>query len=163
MIDKLDTAVVEPTYNWQIDLATPTTKLVKGVDGLYRFDNVQESSTGHNVITTAGIQEIIALLTGTGTAFTHLAIGSGTTSASSGQTALVSEQRRDTFTSEVISTDRITWQYLLPSTDLNGTTFGEAGVFNAASAGTMLNRYTYPPFTKTSGIQALYTVALTIS
>lgn len=163
MINNLDLAVVRKSYNWQIDLAPASADLRKRDDGLLEFVNTIDKQNGHNVITTAGIEEIIALLTSGGSAFTHLAVGSGTTTASSGQTALVNETTRSTFTNEVVSTDRITWQYLLPATASNGVTLAEAGVFNSASGGTMLNRYTYTAFTKNSGIQALYTVVLTIS
>lgn len=163
MIDNVDNQVIKKSYNWQIDLSPSATRLTRGDDGLLRFDYVDQTQSGHNVITTAGIQEIVNLMTGSGSAFTHFAIGSGSTSASSGQTALVTETTRALFTNEIISTDRITWQYLLPATASNGVTLSEAGVFNDASAGTMLNRYTYTSFTKNSGIQALYTVVLTIS
>ena len=163
MIKQLDKAVVQATYNWTIETAPAGAKAERDSNGLLRFTSPIVTLRDHNVVTTAGLSEIISLITGSGTAFTHFAIGSDNTAAAAGQTALLSEEGRSTFTSTVLGSSSVTWQYLLPATELNGTNLYEAGIFNAASGGTMLNRYTYSVVEKTSAIQALYTVVLTIS
>ena len=69
---------------------------------------------------------------------------------------------RDALTSSVLSTTQLVLQYLEPSTANNGQVFREAGVFTAASGGTMFNRWVHTAITKASSIQILYSVTITV-
>lgn len=99
--------------------------------------------------TQAALGEISGLAgnTGSKTAFTYLALGSGSTAFASSQTALVTEitanglarhaatvsQEDTTYTDDTL---QLTYQW----TATGSQTVKEAGVFNAASSGTMAAR-----------------------
>lgn len=81
------------------------------------------------------------------TAMSHIAVGTTNTAPVVGNTALAAEAARAALTSTTVTANKVTYQ----------TTFGpgvgtgalvESGVFNAASAGTMLNRGVFPVINK---------------
>ncbi|TDA41335.1 MAG: hypothetical protein DSO07_05130 [Thermoproteota archaeon] len=104
-----------------------------------------------NIITNAGIASIIRLIFSglTDTKFGYLAIGSGTTTESATDTALVQEIKRKaatiTQTTTSISGDTAQVSATFSSSDgLTGTAnVCEAGIFNASTGGTMLARKTF--------------------
>jgi len=96
-------------------------------------------------ITTAGLAEISGLAgdTGSKTAFTALAYGTGTTAAASSQTALVTEVARAAATVSQETTTATDDTLQLTKAFTIGGTYSviEYGVFNnATSGGTMLAR-----------------------
>lgn len=102
-----------------------------------------------NLITTAGLALVAQLVTGLGTAFSHMAIGTSTTAAAIGDTALGLEAGRVTLTSKDATSGTVAYIGDFPAGTGTGTIV-EAGVFNASSGGTMLNRTVFSPVTKTA-------------
>lgn len=115
---------------------------------------------GHNLVTVAGRNQIRDLLyaAGAGTPITHFAIGTGSTAVAAADTALVAEVQREEVSQFTAASQLLTIAYFLPSTDLNGQTLREAGLFNASAAGTMHARYVFATaISKTSSIAVTFT------
>jgi hypothetical protein len=108
------------------------------------FGNVkQEMST--NIVVNTGLAYIISRMKdATATAASHIAIGTGTTAAAATQTALITESARVALASSTIVTTTVTGdalQYVATFPAGTGTAaITEAGIFNAASVGTMIAR-----------------------
>jgi hypothetical protein len=99
----------------------------------------------HNLVVNTGLAQIISRLKDATTAVTsHMAVGTGTTPAAATQTTLITETARVALTSTTIVTTTIandSIQYVATFSPGTGTgALAEAGLFNAASAGTMLAR-----------------------
>lgn len=114
--------------------------------------NVKEQQD-HNLVVDAGLAYIASRMKdATATAMSHMAVGTGTTAAADAQTALVTESARVALTSTTIVTTTVandSIQYVAtfnPGTATAAIT--EAGLFNAASAGTMLARTVFPVINK---------------
>ena len=103
--------------------------------------------TTHNLVVDDGLNLIANLLAGSGTAPTHMAIGSDYTNPDPSDTALGSELARVAFTSETVTDNTITWVGTYGPGVGTGTV-QEAGIFNASSGGTMLSRLTHGAFAK---------------
>ncbi len=115
-----------------------------------------------NLVVNPGLEFIVSRMIDTSDAvMSHMAIGTGTTAASAAQTALVTESARVALTSSTIVTTTVTndsAQYVATFGPGEGTAaITEAGIFNAASAGTMLARTVFPVINK----GALDTLSLT--
>jgi hypothetical protein len=100
-----------------------------------------------NIITNAGIAEMVKLVFGLGgTAFGYIAIGTGTAAESATDTALAAEIKRKaaskTQTTTTVTGDTCLLSATFSSADgLTGTSaVTEAGVFNAATGGVLLAR-----------------------
>jgi hypothetical protein len=95
-------------------------------------------------VTNSGKAEIAGLggNTGSPTAFTYLAYGTGSTAFAATQTALVTQSQRAaatvsrTTTTVTNDTLQLTYSFSITTTE----TITEVGIFNAASSGTMLAR-----------------------
>lgn len=97
--------------------------------------------TQHNLVVNDGLNLIRDLLDGDAVSgITHLAVGTGTTAVSAAQTALVTQVFRDALTSKTSNAQQLVVSYYLASGSANGNTLAEAGLFNAAAAGTMFAR-----------------------
>jgi hypothetical protein len=78
----------------------------------------------------------------------YIALGTGTTAAASGQTALVTELDRNAATySHSSGTQTFTFTATFAAGDATGA-ITEAGVFNASSSGTMLDRVVFSVINK---------------
>ena len=123
--------------------------------------NVKQQDS-KNLVVDTGLAFIVSRMIGTTAAvMSHMAVGTGTTAAAAAQTALVTESARVALTSSTIVTTTVSndsVQYV--------ATFGpgvataaitEAGLFNAASVGTMLARTVFSVINK----GALDTLTLT--
>lgn len=127
----------------------------KGVLQLTLIDeagNVKSTDT-HNLVVNTGLAYIASRLKDASeTVMTHMGIGSGTTAAAAADTALGSQLARVVIDSTTIVTTSVTGdsvQYV--ATFAAGTGTGavtEAGIFNAASGGTMLSRTVFPVINK---------------
>jgi hypothetical protein len=124
---------------------------------------------GHNILVNTGIQLLLDLLVGAGgTAFNnanaYIGIGTSNTAPAAGQTDLLGTSARKlmdlTFPSR--SGQTMTWRCTFTTSEGNFA-IQEAGIFNAAVAGTMLNRLLAPLGTKTSATTLQVTATLTIS
>lgn len=119
---------------------------------LIRNGEVIEKREIKNTITNASLAEISGLVgnTGSKTAFTYLAVGTGTTAAAATNTALEAEivdtglERAAATVSQVTTTVTNDTLQLLKSWTATGVkAITEVGAFNAASNGTMLGRQVF--------------------
>jgi hypothetical protein len=91
-------------------------------------------------VTNIGLAEMANLVIGGGTAFSYIAIGTGTTAATVGDTALETEVQRESATTSRVTTntsnDTSQWVYTFNFSGAAAIT--EYGVLNADTAGTLL-------------------------
>lgn len=101
----------------------------------------------HNLIVNAGLAEMSGLLLTDvgGTAFDYIAIGVGTTAADAADTTLETESMREAGTGTQTTTTVTDDTAHLEASFSIGSTLAitEAGILNAASVGTLLNRQTF--------------------
>lgn len=97
---------------------------------------------GHNLVTAAGLNLLRDRLRGSALVdpLSHFAVGTGSTAAAAGDTALQTEVFRDVYTQVTLGTASIVIRYYLGPNDANGHTLQEAGLLNAAAAGTLYAR-----------------------
>jgi len=122
--------------------------------GEQKIDNLVVA-TGKNIIASR-------LLGNTTPTPSHMAIGSSSTAAATGQTALLGELGRVAFDSTSRSSNVNTYIATFPA----GTGTGavqEAGIFNAGSSGDMLCRTTFSVVNKAAGDSIIITWNLTVA
>ena len=95
-----------------VEKETDTIKeVVKATDNVeikqFRDGEVIAERSVHNLVVTAGLTEVALLLRGSGTAFGYVAIGTGTTAAVIGDTALETEIQRGAATTGGSGADEI--------------------------------------------------------
>lgn len=119
----------------------------------------------HNLVVTAGRNLIRDLLNNTGPAgLTHIALGTSATAANSAQTELVAEVHRDAITQRLTDVGQLTLTLYVSTTQANGNTLREVGLFNATPAGTMYARVVLASaIIKTSAIAVTFTWTLTFT
>ena len=132
--------------------------VVRGEDG-----NVTQDFTIPNLVVDTGLDYIASRMKdATATAMTHMAVGSGTTAAAAGQTALVTEVARVALTSSTVTGESIA--YVASYAAGTGTgALTEAAILNAASSGTMLCRTVFSVINKGAGDTMTVTWTITIS
>ena len=133
--------------------------------------------TGHVVvaINDAVVQEIPNLVVTTGKAFvasrmkdttdgamSHMAVGTDSTAAAAGDTALGTEAGRVTLTSTVVSANEITYVATFPAGTATAA-LTEAGIVNASSGGSLLCRTVFAVLNKSSSDAMTITWAITAS
>ena len=121
-----------------------------------------------NLVVTTGKQHIaakIAATTNSPVSMTHMAIGTGSTSPTAGDTTLGTEAGRVALSNTVVSTNTITYTATFPAGTGTATSPGiqEAAIFNNSSGGTMLCRTTFPSVAKASGDSIAITWVVTVS
>jgi hypothetical protein len=110
--------------------------------------NVKDTFDLKNIVTSVGKAWIAAMMAATPPALmSNMAIGTGTTAADPSQTTLVTESSRVVLSSTVVNTNTVTYTATFGAGQGTGAVT-EAGIFNAASAGTMLNRTTFSAINK---------------
>ena len=128
--------------------------------------NVKESREIKNLVVTAGLTFICSRMAGTSAdVMSHMALGSSTTAASAGQTDLVSILgSREALDSSTPSANTIAYVSSFEAGEGTGAVT-EAGVFNAASSGTMLCRTVFPVVNKQADdtMSVTWTITLTAS
>ena len=116
-----------------------------------------------NLVVTAGKGYVASRMKDTSaTAMSHMAIGTGSTAAAAGNTALGSESARTALTSTTVSSADIVYV----DTFAAGTGTGaitEAGIFNASSGGTMLCRTVFSVVNKGASDAMTITWTVTVS
>ena len=117
-----------------------------------------------NLVVDAGENHIADRLstTPTGAAMGWMAIGTGSTAAAFGDTALGAETDRNALTSATDSGNVVTYVGTWAAGDGTNATLREAGIFNAASVGTMLARVVYTLIDKQAGDTLTITWTVTI-
>ena len=116
-----------------------------------------------NLVVTAGKNYVASRIKDASvTAMSHMAVGSGTTAAAAGNTALGSELGRVSLTSTAVSNAVVTYT----ATFAAGTGTGavtEAGILNASSSGTMLCRTVFSVVNKGANDSMTVTWTVTVS
>ena len=117
--------------------------------------NTKEVRKVDNLIVNGGLALLASRLKdASATVPSHMAVGIGTASAAGSQTALVSESARVAFSSSTIVTTNVTsdsLQYVATfGAGVATGTLTEAGIFNAATSGTMFSRTVFAAINKTA-------------
>jgi len=145
------------------DETTDSTDNVKivllGPDG-----EVKQEEKLHNLITTAGRNELVARWDDGTAQPTHMAIGTGATAAAAGDTTLQTELDRNALTSRVADANVITMVGDWAAGDGTGA-ITEAGILSASSSGTLFARAVFSTINKAAGdtLQITWTFTLTVS
>ena len=118
-----------------------------------------QKQTHHNLVVNAGLNLIRDLLDGDAVnGLTHFAVGTGTAAVLATDTTLGNEVSREAVTLRTSNAQELVISYYLASGTANSNTLSEAGLFNAASAGTMFARVKLSPtIAKTSAIAVTFT------
>ncbi len=125
--------------------------------------NVKDQRAIKNLVVSAGKTFIASRMVGTSQAImSHMAIGTGTTTPAVAQTTLTTEAGRVTLASSSSSSNAVTYTATFPAGTGTGA-ITEAGIFNAASAGTLLCRTTFPVVNKAAGDSIAVTWVVTVS
>lgn len=128
-----------------------------------RTGNLKSSTKVPNLVVTVGKNYIASRMVGVASdIMSHMAIGTGTTSPSVGQTTLSTENGRVTLDSFTASTNTVTSTATFPPGTGTGAVT-EAAILNAGSAGTMLCRTTFPVVNKAAGDSIAITWVVTVS
>ena len=116
-----------------------------------------------NLVVTAG-KGYVASRTkdATTTAMSHMAIGTGSTAAAAGDTALGSESARVAMAGTAVSGAVVTYTATFPA-GTGTAAITEAILVNAASAGTILARTVFPVINKSSADSCSISWAVTVS
>jgi hypothetical protein len=103
-----------------------------------------------NLVVTTGKNYIASRMKdASATAMSHMAIGTGSTAAAAGNTALGSEAGRVALTSTTVSTNNVAYVATFPAGTGTGA-ITEAGILNASSSGTLLCRTVFSVINKAS-------------
>ena len=131
---------------------------VIGEDG-----QIKEERTIKNLVVTAGKVFIASRIAGTASAvMSPLAIGTGAVTPAAGDTTLGAEAGRVALTSTTPSSNTVVFVATVGAGTGTGA-ITEAGLFNAASAGTMLCRTTFSVINKGASDSITATWTLTIN
>lgn len=147
--------------NEELKLRGDVAIVLKDKDG-----NVKDSREMHNLVVSSGLTFICSRMGGTSAGvMSHMALGSGTTAASSGQTDLVSILgSREALDSTSTLNNTIAYVSSFEAGEGTGAVT-EAGIFNAASSGTMLCRTVFAVVNKEADdtMSVTWTITLTAS
>lgn len=124
---------------------------------------LKESRHVKNLVVTTGKAHIAARMAGTSSGvMSHMAVGSGSTSAANGDTTLGTELGRVALSSIAASGAVVTHAATFPAGTGTGAVT-EAGIFNASSAGTMQCRTTFAVVNKGADDAMAVTWTVTVS
>ena len=126
--------------------------------------NIKETREINNLVVTAGLTFICSRMAAASAGvMSHMALGSSTTAAAAGQTDLVSILgSREALDSTNASANTIVYVSSFEAGEGTGAVT-EAGIFNAASSGTMLCRTVFPVVNKQSDDTMSVTWVITLS
>ena len=126
--------------------------------------NIKEERIEKNLVVSAGLTFIASRMkNATADAMTHMGLGSGTSNAVAGQTDLVSLLgSREVLDSTTASSNTIVYVSSFEAGDATGAVT-EAGIFNAASSGTMLCRVKFNVVNKAADDTMAVTWTITLS
>jgi hypothetical protein len=111
---------------------------------------VKERVETTNLVVTTGKNHVADQLASTPAqgAMSHMALGTGSTAPAAGDTTLGTEIDRNALTSRTSSGNVVTYVGNWAAGDATNAAITEAGIFNAASSGTMLVRATFTAINK---------------
>ena len=118
---------------------------------------VQETN---NLVVTAGKEWVADRMNNANTVMTHMAVGTGTTAAAAGDTALGTQLDRNTLTSTTVTNNTIEYACTWAAGDGTGA-ITEAGIFDASTGGDMLARTVFSVVNK--GVADSMTITWTIT
>ncbi len=126
--------------------------------------NVKERRVEKNLVVSAGLNAILDRLVGTSEAvMSHMALGSGSTAAAAANTALETQLgSREALDSSTVTTNSVAYVCSFEAGDGTGAVT-EAGIFNAASSGTMLCRSVFSVINKAASDSLSITWTITIT
>lgn len=121
---------------------------------------VQETN---NLVTTVGIDYIASRMKDTTeTAMSHMAIGTGTTAAAVGDTALETETGRVALTSTTVTNEEVVYVATFPAGTGTGA-ITEAGILNNSSGGSLLTHTIFSVVNKGADDAMTITWTVTVS
>lgn len=124
---------------------------------------VKDSREIPNVVVTNGKNYIASRMnSNTAVIMSYMAVGSSSTAAAAGQTALGTELGRVALDSASVADSTVTYTATFPPGTGTGTLV-EAGIFNASTSGTMLCRTTFSSVSKAAGDTVVITWNVTVS
>ena len=146
-------------FNENLKLSGQIAIVLKDKDG-----NVKEERTEKNLVVTTGLNYIASRMKdATATAMTHMALGSGTTTAAAGQTDLVTLLgSREALDSTTVTTNSVAYVSSFEAGDATGAVT-EAGIFNASTSGTMLCRVVFSVVNKAADDTMTVTWTITLA
>lgn len=119
--------------------------VLTGPDG-----QVKDTQEFKNLVVTTGKNFIASRMAGTSSnVMSHMAIGTGTTAAAVGDTALETEAGRVSLTSSTVTDNSVAYVATFPAGTGTGA-ITEAGILNASSSGTLLCRTVFSVINKGS-------------
>jgi hypothetical protein len=127
--------------------------------------NIKDERNIKNLIVDTGLNFICDRMKDDETAMTHMALGSGTTAPAAGDTSLESQLgSREALDSSTVTNNQIVFVASFEASDATGAVT-EAGIFNAASGGTMLCRTVFSVVNKAADdtLTVNWTITLTAS
>jgi len=129
--------------------------------------NVKDSREVKNLVVNAGLAYIASRMVGTTKGvMSHMALGSGTTTAAAGQTDLVSilgsREALDSTTITGTNSEKVQYVSSFEAGDATGAVT-EAGIFNASTAGDMLCRTVFSVVNKAADDTMTVTWTITLS
>lgn len=126
--------------------------------------NLKDERRASNLVVTTGLAHIADQLSSSPgeTAMSHMAIGTGTTAVAAGNTTLVTEIDRNALTSRIDSGAVVTYVASWAAGDGTGA-ITEEGIFNDATAGTMLARVVFAVINKNASDTLTITHTLTFA
>ena len=134
--------------------------VVKDKDG-----KVKETREENNLVVDTGLNYIASRMNATPTVMSHMGLGTGTTAAAAGDPDLETlAGSREALDSTTVTDNTINFVCNFEANDVTGA-ITEAGIFNAASAGTMLCRVVFSEvnLAATDSISVDWTITLSAS
>ena len=124
---------------------------------------VIETREVKNLVVDDGLEYIASRMKDTSaTAMSHMAIGTGSTAAAAGNTALGTEAARQALTSTTVTANAVAYVASFGAGTGTGA-ITEAGILNAASSGTLLCRTVFSVVNKGASDSMTITWTVTIS
>ena len=125
--------------------------------------NVKETRELENLVVDTGLAFIASRMKdATATAMSHMAIGTGTSAAASGNTTLGTEAARVALTSTTVTSNAVAYVCSFAAGTGTGA-ITEAGILNGASGGTLLCRTVFSVVNKGASDSMTITWTVTIS
>jgi len=115
-----------------------------------------------NLVVTAGKNWVADRMADSNTVMTHMAVGTSSTAAAAGQTALVSESARGALTSTTVTNNEIAYVETFAAGTATAA-LTEAGIFDASSGGDMLCRTVFSVVNKGANDSMTITWTITVS
>lgn len=148
----------------KINESLKATGLVKIVHTNAAGETVKEFTVPNLVVTTGRnyIAEKMVATTNVPVSMTHMAIGTSAATPAASDVSLNTQTGRVGLSGSTVNANTITYTATFPAGTGDGA-IAEAGIFNAATGGTMLCRTTFPVVNKQSGDTIAITWVVTIS